>query len=52
MLTVSTAKVLIVLNLSASVLNLLAMDFFFPNFSTPCISNVSNTETNQGSIMK
>ena len=31
--------------------NLLATDFF-SNFSTPCISNVSNTETKQGSIMK
>ena len=32
--------------------NLLAMDFFFSNFSTFCFWNVSNTETKQGSIMK
>ena len=32
--------------------NLLATDFFVSNFSTPCIQNVSNTETKQGSIMK
>ena len=33
-------------------INLLATDFFFLNFSTPCIQNVSNTETKQDSIMK
>ena len=32
-------------------INLSATDFS-SNFSTPCIWNVSNTETKQGSIMK
>jgi hypothetical protein len=36
----------------STVINPLAPELFFFNFSTPCISNVNNTGTKQVGIMK
>ena len=38
--------------ISLEILNLLAPELFFFNFSTPCIQNVNNTGTKYGRIMK